>query len=44
MPSPGDIDSLFGAIANIVNSLFAGSSSGGGPTLPGTGGTTPPAA
>lgn len=39
MPNPGDIDGLFGSLANIVNSIIAGSSGG---TVPGvdTGGTT----
>jgi hypothetical protein len=32
MVNPGDIDGLFGSIANIVNSLLAGGSS-----MPGTG-------
>lgn len=32
MPNPGDIDSLFGSIAAIVNSLLAGGSS-----MPGAG-------
>ncbi|CRK52085.1 hypothetical protein RHCRD62_30749 [Rhodococcus sp. RD6.2] len=35
MVNPGDIDGLFGSIANIVNSLLAGGSSMG--TDPGTG-------
>ncbi|MFE3291993.1 hypothetical protein [Rhodococcus sp. NPDC059234] len=39
MPSPGDINSLFASIANIINSMI-----GSGSTLPGadpgTGGTT----
>ncbi|MFD4468870.1 hypothetical protein ACFWPA_11340 [Rhodococcus sp. NPDC058505] len=35
MPNPGDIDSVFGSIASIINSLIAGSS--GGAALPGTG-------
>lgn len=32
MVNSGDIDGLFGAIANIVNSLIAGGSSTGGGT------------
>ena len=35
--NPGDIDGLFGAIANIVNSLIAGGSSMGTGTDPGAG-------
>lgn len=27
MPNPGDIDGLFGSIANIINSVLAGGSS-----------------
>lgn len=30
MINPGDIDGLFGSIANIVNSLLSGGSSAGG--------------
>lgn len=37
MINPGDIDGLFGSIANIVNSLLSGGSSTGGT---GTGGGT----
>lgn len=37
MPAPGDIDSLFGSLANIVNSLLSGGSSMGDL---GDGGTT----
>ncbi|MFD4267579.1 hypothetical protein [Rhodococcus sp. NPDC058481] len=41
MPNPGDIDGLFGSLANIVNSMLAGA---GGSAGAGTGtGTTPPA-
>ncbi|SDD98805.1 hypothetical protein SAMN05444580_108145 [Rhodococcus tukisamuensis] len=29
MPAPGDIDSLFGSLANIVNALLSGGSSTG---------------
>lgn len=32
MINPGDIDGLFGSIANIVNSLLSGGSSTGGGT------------
>ncbi|MFC9788879.1 hypothetical protein [Rhodococcus sp. NPDC127528] len=45
MPSPGDINSLFASLANIVNSLIGSGSEmpgaiPGGGTGTGTGGTT----
>ncbi len=37
MPNPSDIDGLFGSIANIINSMLAGASSGSNvPTETGT--------